>query len=671
MKGQWKKIDELCIKTIMMLSVDAVEQAQSGHPGMPMGDAAMAYVLWERFLRHNPKNPAWPNRDRFVLSAGHGSMLLYSLLHLTGHDISLSDLKNFRQWESKTPGHPEYCLPCGIETTTGPLGQGFATGVGMAIAQKYLASMFNRPGFPLLDYDIYAICSDGDLMEGVASEAASLAGHLRLGNIAYLYSDNKISIEGPTDLAFTDDVAKRFQSYGWHTQKVDGYDLASIGEAIRKARAEKERPSLILARTHIGYCSPNQQDCASVHGAPLGVDEVQILRRAVGWPNRSFLVPKEALAQMRKAVKRGKDLEDKWKALFKRYKQKHPDLADTWERLAEGRLPRGWDKGLPSFKPEDGAVATRSASGKFLNAVATRLPELLGGSADLAPSNNTFLKDFPEFAPGVPGRNLHFGVREHAMGAALNGMALSGMLIPYGGTFLIFSDYMRASQRLAALMGKRVVYVLTHDSVGLGEDGPTHQPVEQLAALRAMPNMLTMRPADANETVEAWKLALKNTGGPTALILSRQKLPIIDRSRHPGAGGVRRGGYVISDSKERPDVILLASGSEVHLCLEAAEALTDEGYRVRVVNMASFELFDRQTKRYRDSVLPPDIGTRLAVEAAATLPWYKYVGLEGEVLGIDRFGASAPAKVIFKKLGFTAANVAKRARALVRSRKGA
>ncbi len=671
MKGQWKKVDELCIKTIMMLSVDAVEQAQSGHPGMPMGDAAMAYVLWDKFLRHNPKNPAWLNRDRFILSAGHGSMLLYSLLHLTGHDISLSDIRNFRQWESKTPGHPEYSLPCGIETTTGPLGQGFATGVGMAIAQKYLASMFNRPGFPLVDYDIYAICSDGDLMEGVSSEAASLAGHLKLGNIVYLYSDNKISIEGPTDLTFSDDVVKRFQSYGWHTPKVDGYDLRAIEQAIRKARYEKEMPSLILARTHIGYCSPNQQDCASVHGAPLGGDEVQILRKVVGWPSRSFYVPREALTHMREALKRGKALEDKWKTLYKRYKQKHPELADTWERLVKRQLPRGWDKGLPSFKHEDGAVATRSASGKFLNAVAAKMPELLGGSADLAPSNNTFLKDFPEYAPGAPGRNMHFGVREHAMGAALNGMALSGMLIPYGGTFLIFSDYMRASQRLAALMGQRVVYVFTHDSVGLGEDGPTHQPVEQLAAHRAMPNMLAIRPADANETVEAWRLALKNTGGPTALILSRQKLPIIDRAKHARASGVRRGGYVILDSKGRPDVILLASGSEVHLCLEAAESLTDEGYRVRVVNMASFELFDRQTKRYRDSVLPPDIRARLAVEAAATLPWYKYVGIEGEVLGIDRFGASAPAKVIFKKLGFTAANVAKGAKALVRSTRGA
>lgn len=669
MKGQWKKVDELCIKTIMMLSVDAVERAQSGHPGMPMGDAAMAYVLWNKFLRHNPKNPAWHNRDRFVLSAGHGSMLLYSLLYLTGHDISLSDIKDFRQWKSKTPGHPEYCLPCGIETTTGPLGQGFSTGVGMAIAQKYLASMFNKPGFPLVDYNIYAICSDGDLMEGVSSEAASLAGHLKLGNMVYLYSDNKISIEGSTDLTFTDDVAKRFQSYGWHTQKVDGYDLAAIEKAIKRARDEKRKPSLIIARTHIGYCSPNKQDCATVHGAPLGADEVRLLKKVVGWPNRHFYVPKEALRHMRKAVRKGRELEARWKALFGKYKKKHPELAAAWERLSGRKLPDGWDRGLPAFKPEDGAVATRSASGKFLNSVAPKIPELIGGSADLAPSNNTYLKGFPDFAPGMPGRNLHFGVREHAMGAALNGMALSRMLIPYGGTFLIFSDYMRASQRLAALMEQRVVYVLTHDSVGLGEDGPTHQPVEQLAAHRAMPNMTTIRPADANETVEAWKVALRNLDGPTALILSRQKLPVIDRAKYARASGLKRGAYVISDSKGRPDIILMASGSEVHLCLEAAEALTEQGHKVRVVNMASFELFEKQPKRYRDSVFPPEVRRRLAVEAGATLPWHKHVGLDGEVLGIDRFGASAPAKVIFEKLGLTSANVAKRARRLLKLKK--
>jgi len=665
---EWKKIDELSIKTIMMLSVDAVERAQSGHPGMPMGDAAMAYVLWNKFLKHNPKNPEWQNRDRFVLSAGHGSMLLYSLLHLTGHNISLSDLKDFRQWESKTPGHPEYCLPCGIETTTGPLGQGFSTGVGMALAQQYLASMFNKPGYPIVDYNIYSICSDGDLMEGVSSEAASLAGHLKLGNIVYLYSDNKISIEGSTDLAFSDDVAKRFQSYGWHTQKVDGYDLDGIEAAINRAKADKRRPSLIIARTHIGYQSPNKQDCATVHGAPLGADEIKELRRIVGWPNKSFYVPRQALDHMRKAVKKGRDSEARWKAMFARYKKRHPELAATWKELADRKLPEGWDKGLPKFKPEDGAIATRSASGKFLNSVAAKLPQLIGGSADLAPSNNTFLKDYPEFAPGKPGRNIHFGVREHAMGAALNGMALTKMLIPYGGTFLIFSDYMRGAQRIAALIGANVTYVLTHDSIGLGEDGPTHQPVEQLTAHRAMPNMVEIRPADANETVEAWKVSLKRIDGPTALILSRQKLPVIDRKKCASASGVKRGGYVLSDSKGKPDIILIASGAEVHLCLEAAEALRKERRRVRVVNMASTTIFDQQPKSYRDSVLPPAVRNRLAVEAGATLPWYKYVGLDGDVLGIDRFGASAPAKVIFKKLGFTAANVAQRARKLLKKK---
>ena len=665
MTGQWKKIDELCIKTIMMLSVDAVERANSGHPGMPMGDAAMAYVLWTKFLRHSPKNPAWHNRDRFVLSAGHGSMLLYSLLHLTGHDISMADIKDFRQWESKTPGHPEYCLPCGIEMTTGPLGQGFSTGVGMAMAQKYLARMFNKPGFPLVDYNIYAICSDGDVMEGVSSEAASLAGHLELGNMIYLYSDNSISIEGSTELAFSDNVAKRFQSYGWHTQKVDGYDLGGIEKALRTAKAEKNRPSLIISRTHIGYCSPNKQDSATAHGAPLGQDEVKLLRQVVDWPSRKFYVPQQALRHMRKAVKKGREVEARWKALFGKYRRKHPELAAKWDELSARKLPEGWSRGLPVFKPSDGAMATRSASGKFLNAVASRIPELIGGSADLAPSNNTFLSGYPEFAPGKAGRNLHFGVREHAMGAALNGMALSGMLIPYGGTFLIFSDYMRPAQRLAALMGIRVVYVFTHDSVGLGEDGPTHQPVEQVTAHRAMPNMTAIKPADANETVKAWKVALKHLSGPVALILTRQKLPVIDRKKYAPASGLSRGAYVISDSKGKPDIVLIASGSEVHLCLEAAEVLRAEGRRVRVVNMASFELFDMQPKRYRDSVLPPALRRRLAVEAGATLSWHKYVGLEGDIIGVDRFGASAPGNVVFEKLGFTTKNIVRRARKLL------
>lgn len=659
------KIDELCIRTIMMLSADAVERARSGHPGMPMGDAAMAYVLWSKFLRHNPGNPEWQNRDRFVLSAGHGSVLLYSLLHLTGHAISLSDIKNFRQWGSKTPGHPEYHLSSGIETTTGPLGQGFATGVGMAMAERYLSEMFNRPGFPLVDYSIYGIVSDGDVMEGISSEAASLAGHLKLGKIVYLYSDNKITIEGSTDLSFTENVQKRFQAYGWHTERVDGYDLKAMEQAIRKAKKEKDRPSLIIARTRLGYGCPGKQDCASAHGAPLGAEELGLVKKIFGFPQKHFHVPREALTHMRKAVEKGRAMERKWKELFKGYRKKHPELAERWDDLTSGRLPKGWAKNLPVFHPSDGPMATRSASGKVLNAIADILPQLVGGSADLAPSNNTLLKKYPDFSPNGAGRNIHFGVREHAMGAVLNGMALSGMLIPYGGTFLVFSDYLRPAERLAAIMGVRVVYVFTHDSIGVGEDGPTHQPVEHLNSLRTIPGLTVIRPADANETAEAWRLAIEHTKGPVALILSRQNLPVIDRDIYAPAQALRKGAYVVSDSKGRPEVILLSSGSEVHLCLEAAEGLRKEGCRVRVVNMASFELFEGQPEAYRNEVLPPDIEKRLAVEAGSTLGWYKYVGLKGAVLGIDRFGASAPGKVLFEKFGFTMDNVVKQARGLL------
>ncbi|GAB4390059.1 MAG: transketolase [Thermodesulfovibrionales bacterium] len=662
------KIDELCIRTIMLLSADAVERAKSGHPGMPMGDAAMAYVLWTRFLRHNPRDPLWLNRDRFVLSAGHGSLLLYSLLHLTGHDISLEDIKNFRQWESKTPGHPEYCPSSGIETTTGPLGQGFATGIGMAMAERYLAGMFNRPGFPVVDYNIYGIVGDGDLMEGISSEAASLAGHLGLGKVIYLYSDNKITIEGSTDLAFTEDVQKRFQAFGWHTERVDGYDLRAVEGAIRKAKKEKDRPSLILARTHIGYGCPGKQDCASAHGAPLGAEEIALVKKAFGFPQKEFHVPAEALRHMRSAVKRGKDVQAKWQALMSRYAGRYPDLAARMEEMAGGKLPAGWQKGVPVFKPVDGPLATRSASGKVLNALAESLPQIVGGSADLAPSNNTFLKKYPAFAQGKAGRNIHFGVREHAMGAVLNGMALSGMLIPYGGTFLVFSDYMRPAERLAALMGLGVIYVFTHDSIGVGEDGPTHQPVEHLFSLRAIPNLTVIRPADANETAEAWKVAVAHRSGPVALILSRQKLPVLDRGAYPPASGLRRGAYVLSDPEGRPDLIIIASGSEVHPSLKAAEALAGKGVKARVVNMASMELFERQPARYRDEVLPPDVEARLAVEAGATLGWHKYVGLKGSVLGLDRFGASAPGGVLFEKFGFTPQNIVKRATALLRTK---
>jgi transketolase len=665
-----KRIDERSIVTLMMLAADAVQKANSGHPGMPMGDATMAYYLWQRFLKHNPKNPQWHNRDRFVLSAGHGSMLLYSLLHLTGHNISMDDIKDFRQWESKTPGHPEYCLPCGIETTTGPLGQGFATGVGMAMAEKFLSKAFNKPGFKLVDYYIYGIVSDGDIMEGVQAEAASLAGHLGLGKIIYLYSDNKITIEGSTDLTFTEDVERRFKAYGWHTEKVDGYDEKGIVNAIKKAQQEKDKPSLILARTLIGYCCPNKQNTSDVHGAPLGEEEIRLAKKQCEFPNRKFYVPGEVLKHMRTAVTKGRQAEANWNDLFRRYKKKYPAASQTWEEMATGKLPEGWEKELPKFKPGDGSLATRSASGKVLNALAPVIPNLIGGSADLAPSNNTELKGFPAFTTDRAGRNIHFGVREHAMGAALNGMALSKMLIPYGGTFLIFSDYLRPASRLSSLMGTHVVYVMTHDSVGLGEDGPTHQPVEHLTSYRAMPNMTVIRPCDANETVEAWRMALKNTHGPVMLVLSRQKLPILDRKQYNAASGLRRGGYVLSDSKKKyPDLLLIATGSEVHLALEAADDLRKSGKDVRVVSMPCCELFDAQPEKYRNEVLPPSVTARVAVEAGASLSWHKYVGADGAVLGIDRFGASAPAKVIFEKLGFTAKNVVAVARGLKKRRK--
>jgi transketolase len=661
------KIDELCINTIRMLSADAVQNANSGHPGMPMGDAAMAYVLWTKFLRHNPGNPTWQNRDRFVLSAGHGSMLLYSLLHLTGHNISLDDIKNFRQWGSKTPGHPEYCLDCGIETTSGPLGQGFATGIGMAMAEKYLSEMFNRPGFSVIDHYVYGIVSDGDLMEGLSSEAASLAGHLKLGKIIYLYSDNKISIEGSTALAFTEDVAKRFDAFGWQVQHAEGDDLRGVEKAITLAKKEKNKPSIVIVRTHIGYGSPHKQDTAEVHGSPLGEEELRLTKQNLGWPDKKFHIPAAALKHLRKAVPAGKKYETEWNVMFGKYTKKYPTLAGMWEALAGGALPEGWEKGLPAFKPEDGAIATRSASGKVLNAVAGTLPHLIGGSADLAPSNNTHLKTYADFGTAKGGRNIHFGVREHAMGAILNGMALSRMLIPYGGTFLVFSDYMRPAIRLAALMETHVVYVFTHDSIGLGEDGPTHQPIGHLTSLRAMPHLNVIRPADANETVVAWKTALTDSSRPHALVLSRQNLPVLDRKRYPTAENLAKGGYVLSDSKGSPDIILISTGAEIHPTLAAAEELRKTGARVRVVNMACFEIFDRQSQAYKNSVLPPGVEKRLAIEAGATLGWYKHVGLKGHVIGIDRFGASAPAKVLFEKFGFSVANIVKRAKKLLRT----
>ncbi|MBI5238054.1 MAG: transketolase [Deltaproteobacteria bacterium] len=661
-------IDELCINTIRFLAVDAVEKASSGHPGMPMGDAPMAYVLWRHFLRHSPKNPKWPGRDRFVLSAGHGSMLLYSLLHLTGYGLSLDDLKKFRQWGSKTPGHPEYEPERGIETTTGPLGQGFANGVGMAIAERYLRGRYNRPGYPLFDYTVYAITSDGDIMEGVTSEAASLAGHLKLGNLVYLYSDNSITIEGPTGLSFSEDVGLKFQAMGWHVEKADGYDLEGLKAAIAAAKADTQRPSIVIVRTRIGYGSPGKENSAEAHGAPLGKDEARLAKEKLGWPlEHEFFIPDEALKEFRKAVPEGERHERQWDALFEKYGKEYPLLAKELKDLIEGKFPSAWEDDIPVFEPKDGPLATRSASGKVINAISKNAPFLIGGSADLAPSTNTHLNGFGDFLPDSAGRNLHFGVREHAMGSILNGMALSRMLIPYGATFLVFYDYMRPPVRLAALMRLSVVYVFTHDSIGLGEDGPTHQPVEQLAGLRSVPNLTVIRPADANETAEAWRLALRETGGPVALVLTRQALPVIDRKKYQAkAEGLKKGGYVLADpAVGEPELIFIATGSEVHLALGAYEELGKKGVKARVVSMPSWELFERQPEEYRKDVLPSAIKARVSIEAGGSMGWHKYTGEAGAVISVDRFGASAPYKTIFEKFGFTVEEAVSRAMGLL------
>lgn len=658
-------LDELCVNTIRMLSADCVEKANSGHPGMPMGAATVAYVLWTRFLKHNPANPDWPDRDRFVLSAGHGSMLLYSLLHLTGYDLSLEELKNFRQWGSKTPGHPESHITRGVETTTGPLGQGFANGVGMAIAERFLAAYFNRPGHEIIDHQIYSIVSDGDLMEGVSHEAASLAGHLKLGNIIYFYDDNHISIDGSTDLTFTENRVDRFKAYGWHVQTVeDGNEIKAIEKAIRAAQKEKDRPSLISVRTHIGYGSPNKQDTASAHGEPLGAEEIKLTKENLGWPlEPSFLIPEEALKHFRQALEKGKAWEEEWTDRFQAYEKAHPELAAECQQWMSGQLPDAWDREIPSFPADPKGVATRVTSGTVLNAVAPILPNLIGGSADLAPSNKTLVKGGEVFQGGqYDGRNFHFGVREHGMGSILNGMALHGGVIPYGGTFLIFSDYMRPPIRLAAMMGLKVIYIFTHDSIGLGEDGPTHQPIEQLAALRAIPNLIVLRPCDANETAEAWRFALQHKEGPVALALTRQGLPILDRKTYASADGLHQGGYILSDDGDkRPDIILMASGSEVHIAIEAGEKLSGKGISVRVVSMPSWELFDKQNEAYRDQVLPPDIKARIAIEAGATQGWHRYLSNRAAAIGIDHFGASAPYKILYEKFGMTSDRVVDKA----------
>jgi len=658
------QVDQLCINTIRTLSMDAVQKAKSGHPGLPMGAASMAYVLWTQHLRHSPANPYWHNRDRFILSAGHGCMLLYSLLHLTGYDLSLDDIKNFRQWESKTPGHPESHIP-GVETTTGPLGQGFANGVGMAIAQKFLAARYNKPDYPVVDYRIYAIVSDGDLMEGVASEAASLAGHLKLDNLIYLYDDNHISIDGPTDLAFTEDRKKRFEAYGWHVQTVEnGNDLDALQESLHKAEQATGQPHIIMVRTHIGFGSPNKQDTSEAHGSPLGEDEVKLTKKSLGWdPEKSFFVPDEALKVFRKAVDNGKTEEEKWLKLLEGYKKKFPELAAELEKVRKGDYGEEWKKALPTFSD---AMATREASGKVLAAIAPHLPTLIGGSADLTPSNNTFVKGSEEFQPGkYHGRYLRFGVREHAMGSLLNGMALTDGIIPYGGTFLIFSEYMRPPLRLASIMNVRPILVYTHDSIGLGEDGPTHQPIEQLASLRAIPNLTLIRPADANETVVAWRVAIEHRTGPVALALTRQKLPIIDRTKYASAENLVRGAYVLAENAAKPNLILIGTGSEVQHVIAAYEQLSGEGVKARVVSMPSWELFEHQSPEYRESVLPSGVKKRLAVEAGVPMGWSAYVGDEGFVLGITKFGASAPAEVLMKQYGFTAANVVARAKKML------
>ncbi|MEJ2716829.1 MAG: transketolase [Deltaproteobacteria bacterium] len=663
-----RQTDQLCINTIRMLAADAVEKAKSGHPGLPLGAAPMAYVLWTKFLRHNPGNPFWPNRDRFVLSAGHGSALLYAMLHLTGYDLSLDDIKSFRQWGSKTPGHPEYDLSMGVEATTGPLGQGFGMGVGMALAERFLAACFNRPEFPVMDHFTYAIVSDGDLMEGISSEAASLAGHLRLGKLIYLYDDNHISIEGNTALTFTEDVCGRFEAYHWHVQKVsDGNDLQSIEDAIEAARQEVERPSLIAVRTHIGYGSP-KQDSASAHGEALGEDALRATKENFGWPqDQPFYVPAEALSHMRLAVEEGRRLEESWRAQFEDYRKSHQSEGDSFDRQFNGKLPQDWDSGIPTFTPEDGPMATRAASGKVLNSIAQRVEYLLGGSADLAPSTKTMIAGSDDQGyENHGGRNIHFGVREHGMGAIVNGMALHGGVIPYGATFLIFSDYMRPALRLSALMNTHSIFVFTHDSIGVGEDGPTHQPIEHLSSLRAMPNFTLIRPADANETAAAWRVALERRK-PVAMALTRQKLPVFDPSRFGSGEGVAKGAYVLSDVDGSPDMLIIATGSEVHLALEAQEKLAREhNINARVISMPCWEIFQDQPKEYQDEVLPPAVKKRIAVEAACSLGWSRWVGDQGSVIGIDHFGASAPGSQVFSHFGFTADNIVARAQAMMK-----
>lgn len=666
-----KNIIQKCIDTVRVLSADAVQKANSGHPGTPMALSPLGHLLWSEIMHYNPKNPEWANRDRFILSCGHACMLQYSYLYLTGYNVTLKDLKNFRQLHSITAGHPEYGLMPGIEVTTGPLGQGFANGVGMAIAERYMAARYNQPDFNIFDYKIYAICSDGDVMEGVSAEAASLAGHLGLGNMIYFYDSNHITIEGDTDLAFDEDVAKRFEAYGWHVQKVkDINDLDAITKATKNAQNEINRPSLIIVNSIIGYGSPNKHGTAAAHGSPLGEEEVRLVKENFGFdPDKNFIVPEEVLDFYHKAAQKSAENEKDWNTLYKDYKKRHPDLAKEYEMISAGKLPDGWESKLPTFAPGD-KMATRKASGKTLNTIAESLPQLIGGSADLAPSTDTNLDAYPSFSAKHPdGRNFHFGIREHAMGAVLNGMALSNYLIPYGATFLIFSDYMRPPLRLAAIMNIRPIMVFTHDSIGLGEDGTTHQPVEQLIGLRTVPNMTVIRPADANETAQAWRVAIHHTDGPVAIVLTRQGIPILDQKKYAKAEELEKGAYILSDSDGDPDMILIATGSEVHLILKAQEQLKKSNIQARVVSMPCWSLFDKQSAAYREKVLPKNIRKRLAVEAGSPVGWLKYTTDDGDVIGIDRFGESAPGDEVMKDYGFSVENVVKRAKALFSDKK--
>ncbi len=668
MNTETTTIQQKAINTVRILAADAVQKANSGHPGAPMGLASVGHILWAESMNYNPHNPEWANRDRFILSNGHAGMLQYNFLYLTGYDITLNDIKEFRQLHSKTAGHPEYGLLAGIEVTTGPLGQGFANGVGFAIAQKYMAARYNKPNFDIFNYKIYAICSDGDLMEGITAEAASLAGHLQLGNMIYLYDDNHISIEGSTDLTFDEDVARRFLAYGWHVQVLpDGNDLEALSTAIKNAQNETGRPSLIKVRTNIGYGSPNKADTAAAHGSPLGEDEVKLVKKNFGFdPNKNFEVPDEVLNYYREAGKKGIKKERDWNKLFSSYKEKYSVLADEYKLLSRGKLPKGWKEKLPHFEAGEKKMATRKASGKVLNAIADHLPNLIGGSADLAPSTDTNLEKYKSFsAEENDGRNFHFGIREHAMGAILNGLALSNYIIPYGATFLIFSDYMRPPIRLAAIMKIRPIFIYTHDSIGLGEDGTTHQPVEQLIGLRSVPNMTVIRPADANETVQAWRVAIEHTGGPVAIVLTRQGLPVIDQEKYTKADALEKGAYILSEPETNPQIILIGTGSEVQLVIAAQQKLKEQNIAARVVSMPSWELFEKQDAAYKEKIFPKKLRKRLAVEAGSPIGWHKYVTDEGDIIGINKFGESAPGEEVMQEYGFTTENVVKIAKALL------